>query len=276
MMASSVQPPPNLRFNQSEIQAIADALGDTNLGLTGSEIAHLLNVCRIRDCDPGLTKRFRLLNAFVESQNTHGHRRRILEFIRQAMKPAFHARAPERFEPLRANLNMALAFCGLAVEASGSLIKAQPVETLQQAARRARELREDLIARNVHPDVLACCKEEWLADDYFHVILEATKSINLKIQDRTGLTIDGAELVDRAFGGERPMLAINGMKSVGERSEQKGFVNLLKGIFGLFRTPTAHEARIRWAVEKRDAEEVLTLLSLAHRRIDEAKILIRT
>ncbi len=31
-------------FSQSEIQAIADALGDTDIGLTGTEIGQILRV----------------------------------------------------------------------------------------------------------------------------------------------------------------------------------------------------------------------------------------
>ena len=33
-----------------------------------------------------------------------------------------------------------------------------------------------------------------------------------------------------------------------ERSEQSGFANLLRGTFGMFRNPTAHEARINWVM----------------------------
>lgn len=262
-------------FSQSEIQAIADALGDTSIGLTGSEIGHLLTVAKIPDPDPSLAKRHRLLNAFATIQNAKQHRRNILEFIRQAMAPAIHAREPERYEPLRERLNMALAFAGLAVDEGGKLVNAQAVATLSQAARRARDLRADMVARNIHPDVLACCREEYLVDDYFHAIFEATKSIALKIQTRTGLNLDGGDLIDRALGGDTPMLVINAFTTQSERSEQRGFVNLLKGLFGLFRNPMAHEARIRWASDKGDAEEALTLASLAHRKLDGAKMPVR-
>jgi uncharacterized protein (TIGR02391 family) len=262
-------------FSQSEVQAIADALGDTEIGLTGSEIAQLLRVVQIPDPDPALTKRHRLLNAFAASQNSKRHRRNILEFIRQSMKPAFHARRTERFEPLRQRLNLALAFAGLAVDASGALTVVNASSTLSEATRRARELRADMLGRDIHPDVLACCREECLADDYFHAIFEATKSIALKIQARTGLDLDGWQLVDRALGGDAPMLAINPHQTQSERSEQKGFVQILKGLFGLFRNPMAHEVRVRWTTDKSDAEEALTLISMAHRRLDRAHTPIR-
>jgi len=56
--------------------------------------------------------------------------------MRQAMLPASHVKRPERFEPMRANLNRALAFSGLAVDAAGELVSADHVKTLPDAARR--------------------------------------------------------------------------------------------------------------------------------------------
>lgn len=260
----------NKRLSQSEIQAIADALGDTNIGLTGTEIGKLLPVARMSDPSPSLSKRDRLLNAFADCQSKLGHRKNILQFIREAMAPANHTRHPARYEPLRARLNVGLAFAGLAVDEGGKLIPVSAVATLTEAQRRAAELRKDLVDRDIHPDVLACCREECLVEDYFHAIFEATKSIAVKLRDRTGLQLDGSSLIEQALGGDEPILIINAFTTQSERSEQRGFVSLLKGLFGLFRNPMAHEARVRWASKRRDAEEVLTMTSLAHRRLDQA------
>jgi hypothetical protein len=96
-------------FTQSQLQAIADALGDTSEGLTGSEIAHLLTTCKMSDPSPAMTKRHRLYNAFAESQNARQDRLSILAFVRKSMRPELYARTPERYEPMRTNLNQALA-----------------------------------------------------------------------------------------------------------------------------------------------------------------------
>lgn len=257
-------------FTQSQLESIADVLGDTNDGLTGSEISHLLQTCQITDVSLGLTKRIRLYNAFATHQNTVGDRRRILGFIRHSMKPERFIRCRERFEPMRTNLNFALAFAGLAVDASGTLGSADVAKTLHEAEQRANALKANLIKREVHPDVLQFCKSELLADNYFHAVQEATKSIADKIRKRTGLTEDGAPLVDRALSGDIPMLAINILQTKSEKMEQSGFANLLKGIFGMFRNPTAHEARINWNMELKDAEDLLSLVSLVHRRLDSS------
>ena len=257
-------------FSQSEMQAIADALGDTSDGLTGSEIGHLLATCKMTDPTPDITKRHRLSNAFAASQNGRQDRLAILAFIRHSMKPASYARQPERYEPMRAKLNRALAFAGLAVDELGTLISVEQARTLSDAQRRANDLRADLELRSVHLDVLRFCREELLADNYFHAVLEAAKSVADKLRQRTGLSDDGATLVDRALGGDLPLVAINSLSTESERSEQRGFANLVKGMFGMFRNTTAHAPKINWAVNKADAEDVFTLLSLIHKRIDAA------
>jgi uncharacterized protein (TIGR02391 family) len=263
-------------FTQTEAESIADALGDTVAGLTGSEIGHLLRVVGMADPDPALTKRRRLFNAFAADQNRRGDRRAILAFIRKAMAPGRWTREPERYELIRANLNRALAFAGLAVDETGSLQSVDAADTLAQAERRARDLRADMVRRDVHPDVLGFCKAELLAEDHFHAVLEAVKSVADKLRVRTGLLEDGADLVTRALGGDQPMLAINPRHTKSEKDEQRGFVNLLVGIFGMFRNPTAHEARVKWKMDRADAEDLLSLVSLIHRRIDAATMPPRT
>jgi uncharacterized protein (TIGR02391 family) len=231
-------------FAQSELEAIAQALADTSEGLTGSDIAHLLATLKMSDPMPGTTKWKRLYNAFAERQNHSQNRRAILEFIRQAMKPERYARDAARFEPMRTNLNRALAFSGLAVDAAGKLSEVAQVKTLTEATRRAQELRADLTSRGVHPDVLRFCRAELVADNYFHAVLEATKSIADKLRAKSGLTEDGAPLVDLTLCGDSPKLRVNPLVTESQKSEQKGFANLVKGTFGMFRNTTAHEARI--------------------------------
>jgi len=259
-------------FTQSELEAIAQALADTSEGLTGGEIGHLLATLKMSDPMPTLTKWKRLHNAFVQRQNHSQNRRAILEFIRQAMKPERYARGAARYEPMRANVNRALAFVGLAVDDAGKVSEVAQAETLGEATRRAQELRADLSSRGVHPDVLRFCRAELVADNYFHAVLEATKSIADKLRTRSGFTDDGGALVDRTLCGETPKISINPLLTESQKSEQKGFGNLVRGTFGMFRNPSAHEARILWAMTKEDAEDLLSLASMIHRRLDAATV----
>jgi uncharacterized protein (TIGR02391 family) len=192
------------------------------------------------------------------------------------MKPERYLRDPERFEPLSANLNKALSFAGLAVEESGAIVIVEAARTLTDAQRRTQELRVDLVVRRVHPDVLRFCREELLEDNYFHAVLEAAKSVMEKIRSKTGLTDDGSTLIDRALSGDRPMIAINLLQTESEKSEQRGFANLVRGMVGMFRNTTAHAPRIGWAMNRDDAEDLFSLVSLIHRRLDSAHVPPRT
>ena len=114
------------------------------------------------------------------------------------------------------------------------------------------------------------CTAEWLSEDYFHAVFEATKSIFDKIRTMSGLDGDGSRLVNQAFLGNPPHLAINDRSSESELAEQLGFADLIKGAYGMFRNPTAHEARVNWHMSKEDAEDLLSLASLIHRRLDRS------
>lgn len=253
-----------------QIEQIAKVLGDTETGLTGSEIGLLLAQARVKDVSPRITKWKRLNAALSRRHSMDGDSDRTLAFIRHALDPARYVGDKKRFEDRRAGVNSVLAFVGLEYGKDGKFHSVSAVSTLDQAEERANELRKKLRRRDVHPDILKFCKAELLTDNYFHAVLEATKSVASKIRSRAGLDLDGGALVDAALGGSAPRLQINALSSESERSEQKGFVNLVKGLFGTFRNPTAHAPRIEWNMSEEDALDLLSTASYVHRRIDGA------
>ena len=259
-------------FKESEIRAISQSLGDTEFGLTNHEIDELFQLCGIKDeFGPG-TKWKRLNHNLWNQQIRDKRRNRILAFIRKAMKPERFIRDPNRFSSLRDQLNTALSFAGLQIDEDGRISSSTPASTLAEAERRAMDLQLGMNTRGAHKDVISFCKAELVADNYFHAVLEATKSIFDKMRSLTGLTEDGALLVDKALCGPCPLLKINALQTESEKSEQTGFANLIKGTYSMFRNTTAHEARIRWNMEKMDAEDLLSLASMIHRRLDSARL----
>jgi len=115
------------------------------------------------------------------------------------------------------------------------------------------------------------CRPELLQENYFHAVFEATKSVADKIREKAEVDGDGSELVDRAFGiGKKgiPLLAFNSLQTETERSEHNGLMQLMKGMFGIFRNVTAHAPKVKWPISERDALDLLTIASYLHRRID--------
>jgi Protein of unknown function (Hypoth_ymh) len=68
------------------------------------------------------------------------------------------------------------------------------------------------------------------------------------------------------------MLAVSTLRTDTEKSEQTGFANLLKGMFGTFRNPTGHAPKVTWKIEEQDALDLLSLVSYLHHRLDAAAI----
>lgn len=258
------------KINEAHLEAVCDILGDTGSGLTGSEIGKLLARCGIDDPLPSYTKRIRLFEALRVKQNRDNCANNVINFIQTAMDPVRFVGRSQDFARFRNDLNEALAFAGLQLAENGHLKAVEQARTLTEAQERAGRLKSELIRRTVHHDVLQFCKAELLQENYFHAVFEATKSVAQKIRDKTRLTGDGAEIVDEAFGLATPLLAINSLRTETERSEQKGFANLLKGMFGTFRNVTGHAPKITWNIKEEDALDLLSLVSFLHRRLDAA------
>jgi uncharacterized protein (TIGR02391 family) len=194
------------------------------------------------------------------------------------MDPVNHTKDQDWFESRRVELNQVLSFSGIALGEDGKCRLIKAAKTLSEAAQKAERLRRKLQERGVHGDVLEFCQARLLEDNYFHAVLEASKSVAEKIRQRTGLIEDGATLVDKVFGfrNQIPFLAFSQLQTETQKSEQTGLMNLMKGVFGTFRNPTAHEPQIRWPISEQDALDLLTRVSFLHRRIDNAHRTPRT
>lgn len=257
-------------FDASQLQAICKVLGDTINGLTGDDIGYLLADAKIEDTDPGMTKWKRLFNAFVRSQNSHRIGNHVLMFINRAMAPARYLERPELFSLRRDGLNVALSFAGFAVNAGGQVITTSRETTIEGARARATRLQSKLEARGTHPEIFAYCRAELLTENYFHAVLEAVKGLGERLRQLSGLTSDGAELVNTALSTKSPVLALNSLRTETEVSEQKGIANLLIGLFGAVRNPTAHAPKAVWPMPEQDAMDIFALASFVHRKLDTA------
>ena len=257
-------------MDETVLRSVCAALADD--GLTGAQIGRLLSQSGISDPAPGITKRERLFIALAERQRGDGCANQIMQFIRTALHPASYVDRPAFFDDLRAKTNRSLSFAGYSVNERGEIQPVSAARTITEAEERAGRLRAELQRRKVHPDVLLYCRAELLVENYFHAVFEATKSVAEKIRQKASVTGDGAEIVDAAFALAKgmPLLALNTLQSKTEQDEQKGFSNLVKGMFGMFRNVTGHAPKIHWTVTEQDALDLLTLVSLIHRRLDAA------
>jgi uncharacterized protein (TIGR02391 family) len=256
-------------FSQNQLEQISRAISDA---FTHTELSGLLAASNIPE-NGGTPKWQRTLLALSAKQGSDKCGNNVAGFIQRVMDPVRFVGRVEIFTQSRAQLNAVLAFSALQLGDDGKLRHAATASTLTEAHRMADELQAELRRRGVHCDVLAFCRAELLEaspPNYFHAVLEATKSVAQKIRDKTGLTGDAGELVDGAFSVKKPLLAINSLQTDSEKAEHTGFANMMKGMFGTFRNPTGHAPRILWRVDKQDALDLLSLVSYLHRRLDQA------
>jgi uncharacterized protein (TIGR02391 family) len=230
----------------------------------------LLQDIKVEDVSPENTKWKRLFNALASAQNKHQVGNHLIMFINRAMNPVSYARKREAFEWRRDELNVVLAFSGFYIREDGKLVRSDRETTLSGARQRAGRMKAALEQRNVHAEVLNYCRAEFIEENYFHAVLESVKGVAERLRQMSGLQSDGAELVTEAFAIKAPVLAVNRLVTDSERSEQKGFSQLLIGLFGMVRNPLAHAPKVAWPMPEQDALDVLTLVSLVHRKLDGA------
>jgi uncharacterized protein (TIGR02391 family) len=249
---------------EGQIEALARLLGECG---SGTDISRVLSDRRLEDASGESTKWRRLYSIFLESQKQHQCANRVLDFIQSFLIPARFVGRSAEFEAHLQELNTILAFSGLEYGQDGKFRQREAAQTLDEAERRVRTIRAKFQGRRIHPEVLKYCRTELLQDNYFHAVFESTKGLAQRIRDLSGISADGTALVDRVFSIERPLLAINTLRTDTEKTEHKGFAALLKGCFGAVRNPLAHEPKILWDGED-DAADYLSLISLLHRKLD--------
>lgn len=260
-------------LTEGVIQGLAKIMGDTSEGLNGSDIERYLQQAQIVDYSPGITKWKRLFNAFVCYQNQKQCCNAILNFCKLYFQPTRFVNCNKSlFESQRAEANRLLGFCGYSITERGGITKSSILRTIPEAEERANSLKLELKARDTHYQIFRFCTPELLADDYFHAVDEAIKGLFERVRELSGINFkDGAILVDLVFAKDEPKLIINGFQTDSEISEHKGFGTMLKALYSMFRNPESHSPREKWPMDKTDALDIIGMISLCHRKLDNAQ-----
>jgi len=269
-------------LNQQQIKAICDVLADTNRGLTKSELSRLLQQCQIQLAEDGrssdgytytmgLNKRDWLHNCFANEINAHQSFNRIYMFIQSALNPVAYidSSSRDKYAYLLEETNKVLLLAGLSVSKEGTLSEAVQAKTLDEVDRRVNDLRRQLYNRAIHREVVKYCIKDYLRKDYYDAVFEAAKGLAERLRQITGLTVDGGTLFQKAFARNDPYIFFNAMGTESEISEFTGLKELLEAIFHLVRNPAAHTPKMNWKTNETKALDVLTLISFAHKYLDE-------
>ena len=255
------------------LELISNILGDTNNGLTGTEIHRFLLQAKIEDIlEKGqfVSKRVRLFKAFVNFQDRYQCCNNILKCIQLILTPSRYVGRLEEFEELRTKINQQLAFEGYEINENGKFSNKKKANVISDVELKVENIKQELTERKAHAQIFKYCTPELLTNNYFHAVFEAQKGLFQRIRDLSGLTSDGTSLIEQAFS-RNPILIINKFQTNQEMDEHTGFCNILKGLCGMFRNSGAHQPKIYWNIDEQDALEILGLISYCHRRLDNVQ-----
>ena len=269
-------------FTDLQVNRISEILADTQRGLTNAEIDKILRfsgLCDVRknkQVSEGIwkfseTKRVRLFNCFMEDINKTGQDIGVMKFIESALNPVLYTTEDKRdkYKWMFDEINKVLLLVGMRLGDDGKLRKHQKATSLDEVDERVNSLRKKMLERRIHAEVEKYCNRDLMRKDYYDVVFESSKGLANRVRKLSGLHKDGGELFQEAFSTKNPLIVFNKLESESEISEHKGLRELLESIFHLVRNPVAHTPKIHWTVEEDKVLDVLTLISFAHKYLDE-------
>ena len=269
-------------LDEQQLKAMCDVLAETSLGYTKTELTRLLQQSKITVLSDGkvsngytyqlgLNKRDWLYNCLAAEINNSHSFVRIYTFLEKALNPVVFTdeKSRDKYSYLLEGVNKVLLLAGLEVTKEGKLIEVIQAKTLDEVDRRVNSLQRQLYNRAIHSEVQKYCIKDYLQKDYYDAVFEAAKGLAERVRQITGLTSDGGTLFQTAFAKNDPYLFFNSMQTDSEKSEFTGLKELMEAIFHLVRNPAAHTPKINWKVDEAKALDVLTLISFAHKYLDE-------
>jgi len=109
----------------------------------------------------------------------------------------------------------------------------------------------------------------FLDGHYARAVEEAYKCLNNTVKAKSGLSMDGQDLMNQAFSVKNPILKLSNLKTDSQRDEQVGYMLIFGGCMTGIRNPRAHEHRL-W--DSPDiALEMLAWANHLMRVVDRAK-----
>lgn len=255
-------------FDETTLRNIANVLGSV---LTNKQISEQFKSAGIMETGDGTNKPDRIYYSLFSRQKQDNCGNNVLDFIIRIITPKRYSSEIE-FERDRTAINEKLLYDGIEIDITGSPQRVSKAKTISEAKSRSVKIKQKIQGLVIHRDIMQYCEAEALQENYFHAILEITKSVAETLRQKSGYYSDGNELVDACFGlglDKRPMLAFNTLQSQSDESEHKGFANFVKGFFSMYRNPKAHSVKIKEETQLSEMSEVLVVATIIHNRLDK-------
>lgn len=120
----------------------------------------------------------------------------------------------------------------------------------------------------IKPELWAAISKPYESGIYKNAILESIHYLSAVLREKADIDGDGASLVGQALGGNEPRLLINKFQTESEKNEQKGFEQILRGIYQGIRNPRSHD---QWEDVQAKADAIIFFIDYLLEVIDAAK-----
>ena len=124
----------------------------------------------------------------------------------------------------------------------------------------------------LHPKIAEVSKSRFdtkhFADSAEAALKEVNNIIKVIVKQKIGQEYDGADLMNRAFSLQNPIIVLDDLSTVGGKNIQKGYMQIFSGAMTGIRNPKAHE---NISIDGQRAIHFLFLASLLMFKIDEKK-----
>ena len=138
---------------------------------------------------------------------------------------------------------------GVEIDSRGNFVEVKKAETISEVQHRTRELKKRLMNYNAHPYVIKCCREELLEENYFHAVLEASKSLLDHIREISAFRRTEPNWLIWLWVVKN-QLSPESLRTQSEQNQQNGLREMINGVVHMVRNVTAHELKIRWAIKR--------------------------
>jgi len=256
-------------FDFNTLRSLSIIIGEQIL--THKQINEQFQNSGLVDTGEGTNKPDRIYFSLKARQKQDQCGNNVLGFVLRIINPKRYNNEVE-FEKHRTTINEKLLYEGIEIDKEGQPQVVDKAKTISEAKRRSMKIKERVHGIGIHIDILPYCESEWLNENYFHAILEITKSVAEKLRQKSGYSSDGADLVDDCFGlgkEKNPMLAFNTLQSASDESEHKGFGNFIKGFFSMYRNPKAHDPKLLEDTQLTEMTEVLVIATIIQNKLDK-------
>ncbi len=254
-------------FKLSALEKLAEIIGDR---YTGSQITELFNKSGFQHIVHDGTTKWRFVYAIFKSMQKEQYGDyNILKVVETLCDPQEYFSDPEEQIFVLSRVNKILSFYGLKVRKDGKIIKTEEEQKEFPKINHNSETRELFESMNFHSEVRRNGKDLFSEERYFHAVFECSKALEKYIQQKSKSHLTGTKLMNNVLS-LRGSLKINLQQTQTEKDEQDGVRYLCMGLMMKVRNFTSHELALEKPIPKKDALDVLSLISYLYRKIDDA------